>query len=167
MSQNRSFPQIGVKIKIIWNHHLVYLFSKKIPHPQTFRHRQTVWGPFAVETLQKKLCIYWVLPPPSNSDHKDYYMFSRGFLLTFTFHCYREGAISNVYNNKPWTNTYYKKNKTKPILPITKHISSIFQGTQKSLPTRKVCGLILPTKKTRTSEFSGPSNHPIWVEPIV
>ena len=24
-------------------------------------------------------------------------MFSRGFLLTFTFHCYREGAISNVY----------------------------------------------------------------------
>ncbi len=23
-------------------------------------------------------------------------MFSRGFLLTFTFHCYREGAISNV-----------------------------------------------------------------------
>ena len=24
-------------------------------------------------------------------------MFSRGFLLTFTFHCYREGAISNIY----------------------------------------------------------------------
>ena len=24
-------------------------------------------------------------------------MFSRGFLLTFTFHCYREGAISNKY----------------------------------------------------------------------
>ena len=42
--------------------------------------------------------IPWVLPPPSNSDHKDYYMFSRGFLLTFTFHCYREGAISKVYH---------------------------------------------------------------------
>ena len=39
-----------------------------------------------------------MLPPPSNSDHKDYYMFSRGFLLTFTFHCYREGAISKVYD---------------------------------------------------------------------
>ena len=24
-------------------------------------------------------------------------MFSRGFLLTFTFHCYREGAISKIY----------------------------------------------------------------------
>ena len=40
--------------------------------------------------------MFWVLPPPSNSDHKDYYMFSRGFVLTFTFHCYREGAISNL-----------------------------------------------------------------------
>ena len=28
------------------------------------------------------ICIYWVWPPPSN----------RGFLLTFTFHCYREGG---------------------------------------------------------------------------
>ena len=41
----------------------------------------------------------WVLPPPSNSDHKDYYMFSRGFLLTFTFHCYWEGAISKIIHH--------------------------------------------------------------------
>ena len=47
--------------------------------------------------LSEYIYIYWVLPPPSNSDHKDYYMFSRGFLLTFTFHCYREGVISNIY----------------------------------------------------------------------
>ena len=37
------------------------------------------------------MILIW--PPPCNSDHQDYYMFSRGFLLTFTFHCYREGAI--------------------------------------------------------------------------
>ena len=42
-------------------------------------------------------CMSLVWPPPCNSDHQDYYMFSRGFLLTFTFHCYREGAISYVY----------------------------------------------------------------------
>ncbi len=38
-----------------------------------------------------------IWPPPYNSDHQDYYMFSRGFLLTFTFHCYREGAIPKLY----------------------------------------------------------------------
>ena len=44
--------------------------------------------------------IPWMGPPPCNSDHQDYYMFSRGFLLTFTFHCYREGAIPNyIYIN--------------------------------------------------------------------
>ena len=32
-----------------------------------------------------------------NSDRQDYYMFSKGFLLSFTFHCYREGAISELY----------------------------------------------------------------------
>ena len=39
----------------------------------------------------------FVWPPPCNSDHQDHYMFSTGFLLTFTFHCYREGAISKVH----------------------------------------------------------------------
>ena len=38
-----------------------------------------------------------VWPPPCTSDHQHYYMFSKGFLLTFTFHCYREGAISNIW----------------------------------------------------------------------
>ena len=41
--------------------------------------------------------ISLIWPPPCNSDHQGYYMFSRGFLLTFTFHCYREGAISKLY----------------------------------------------------------------------
>ncbi len=45
--------------------------------------------------LRVPIPLIW--PPPCNSDHQDYYMFSRGFLLTFTFHCYREGAISNQY----------------------------------------------------------------------
>ncbi len=40
------------------------------------------------------MTLIW--PPPCNSDHQDYYMFSRGFLLTFTLHCYREGAISKL-----------------------------------------------------------------------
>ena len=51
--------------------------------------------------LMKKSLLFFVdsnlvWPPPCNSDHQDYYMFSRGFLLTFTFHCYREGAISKI-----------------------------------------------------------------------
>ncbi len=52
--------------------------------------------------LFKKRIIYWNLiwPPPCNSDHQDYDMFSRGFLLTLTFHCYREGAISNIEISK-------------------------------------------------------------------
>ena len=52
-----------------------------------------------IRFLKKKtyLAIYLIWPPPCNSDHQDYYMFSRGFLLTFTFHCYREGAISKPY----------------------------------------------------------------------
>ena len=51
--------------------------------------------------------IYLIWPPPCNSDHQDYYMFSRGFLLTFTFHCYREGAISNIYiYTEVYTNIY-------------------------------------------------------------
>ena len=41
--------------------------------------------------------IYLVWPPPCTSHHQDFSIFSRGFLLTFTFHCYREGAISNIY----------------------------------------------------------------------
>ena len=41
--------------------------------------------------------ISLIWPPPCNSDHQDYYMFSRGFLLTFTFRCYREGAIPKAY----------------------------------------------------------------------
>ena len=41
--------------------------------------------------------IHLVWPPSCNSDHKDYYMFSRGFLLTFTFHRYREGATCKIY----------------------------------------------------------------------
>ena len=55
------------------------------------------WCFFTDSLPTKMFIIPWVLPPPSNSDHKDYYMFSRGFLLTFTFHCYREGAISKLY----------------------------------------------------------------------
>ena len=35
--------------------------------------------------------------PPSNSDHQDYYIFSRGFLSTFICHCYWEGATPNGY----------------------------------------------------------------------
>ena len=41
--------------------------------------------------------LIWPPDAPCNSEHQDYYMFSRGFLLTFTFHCYMEGAISNIY----------------------------------------------------------------------
>ena len=40
--------------------------------------------------------VILVWPPPCNSDHQDHYIFSREILLTFTFHCYREGAISQV-----------------------------------------------------------------------
>ena len=40
--------------------------------------------------------ISLIWPSPCNSDHQDYYMFSRGFLFIFTFHCYREGAISKA-----------------------------------------------------------------------
>ena len=29
--------------------------------------------------------IIWVVPPPSNSDHKDYYMFSRGIPINLHF----------------------------------------------------------------------------------
>ena len=47
-----------------------------------------------------------VWPPPCNRDHQDYYMFSKGFLLTFTFHCYKEGAISNL-----WTQNFLQKTK--------------------------------------------------------
>ena len=40
------------------------------------------------------IIISLIWPPPCNSDHQNYYIFSGGFLLTFTFHCYREVAIS-------------------------------------------------------------------------
>ena len=33
--------------------------------------------------------IYWVWPPPSSSDHQNYYIFSRGSLQTFISHCYK------------------------------------------------------------------------------
>ncbi len=46
--------------------------------------------------MMMMMVMILVWPPPCNSDHQDYYMFSRGFLLTFTFHWYREGAISKL-----------------------------------------------------------------------
>ena len=48
----------------------------------------------AISPEKSPISLIW---PPCNSEHQDYYMFSRGFLLTFTFHCYREGAISNPF----------------------------------------------------------------------
>ena len=48
ISKNENLPQIGVKINNIWNHH-----------------------------LDLHIHIHWVWPRPSNSDHQDYYIFSR------------------------------------------------------------------------------------------
>ena len=40
--------------------------------------------------------IPWVVPLPSNRNHQDYYIFSRGFLKTFICHCYWEGGQPNI-----------------------------------------------------------------------
>ena len=41
-------------------------------------------------------------PPHSNSDHQDYYIFSRGSLYTFIYYCYCEGGhIQNIPYIKP------------------------------------------------------------------
>ncbi len=45
-------------------------------------------------SLDIDIVLIW--PPPCNSDHQDLYVISRGFLLTFMYHCYREGAISKI-----------------------------------------------------------------------
>ena len=45
-------------------------------------------------------------PPPSNSDQQDYYIFSRGFLSTFIYHCYWRGPHSKYtceINKAPFT----------------------------------------------------------------
>ena len=51
--------------------------------------------------LFANVTISWVVPLPSNSDHQDYYMFSREslYINLHFFHCYREGAISKPYQN--------------------------------------------------------------------
>ncbi len=40
--------------------------------------------------------IIWVVPLPSNSQHKDYYTLSRESLQTFICHCYWEGGVLNI-----------------------------------------------------------------------
>ena len=60
------------------------------------------------------MIIHLIWPPPCNSDHQDYYMFSRGFLLTFTFHCYREGAISKSYTHISTIKTQKKCREVTP-----------------------------------------------------
>ena len=45
----------------------------------------------------------WVWPLPSNSDHQDYSIFSRGSLYTFICHCYWEGATPKVYHYRART----------------------------------------------------------------
>ena len=62
-----------------------------------FKSRTEVKSFLCIMFLSGTFCnIGLVWPPPCNSDHQDYYMFSRGFLLTFTFHCYKEGAVSKI-----------------------------------------------------------------------
>ncbi len=58
-------------------------------------------------------------------------MFSRGFLLTFTFHCYREGAISNVYGSK-----FHQ------LRPTRESWSGFFAGRRSSDPTVASSSLI-------------------------
>ena len=41
---------------------------------------------------RRNIMIALIWPRPCNSDHQDYYMFRRRFLLTFIFHYYWEGA---------------------------------------------------------------------------
>ncbi len=48
--------------------------------------------------MSRGICLIW--PPACNSDHQDYYMFSRGFLLTFIYHCYWKGGQPKVYSTK-------------------------------------------------------------------
>ena len=43
---------------------------------------------------------YWGAPPPNSNYHHDYYIFSRGSLLTFTCHCYWEGEHPNIHIDK-------------------------------------------------------------------
>ena len=43
-----------------------------------------------------QILYLWVHPQPSNSHHKDYYIFSSGSLSTFSFYCYWVGGSANL-----------------------------------------------------------------------
>ena len=100
--------------------------------------------PHHLTTRWSSLYIHLVWPPPCNSDHQDYYMFSRGFLLTFTFNCYREGDISNSYMN--FSSSWYVSSRTTlSTLPGTAEITWLIPLSPKSTieqPKKPLCWLV-------------------------
>ena len=87
------FCRVRHKPKVCISRHFHFLPLKKM------NYNKCPAMPFSTKSKQiyVYIYIYLVWPPPCTSHHQDFSIFSRGFLLTFTFHCYREGAISNIY----------------------------------------------------------------------
>ena len=99
------------------------------------------------------MVIYLIWPPPCNSDHQDYDMFSRGFLLTLTFHCYREGAISKLYNIIGYISINHKTKCCMFIIYMHQFASINFWSLQKLKELRYNFPYSLP-KKNSTEKCS-------------
>ena len=76
--------------------HLLGVLKEGIPRSNMKENSSGHRWRWTKELRLPSTCITLVWPPPCNSHHQDFSILSRGFLLTFTFHCYREGAICNV-----------------------------------------------------------------------
>lgn len=74
----------------------------------------SIYSIYHILTVFQYEILFWVWPPLKNTDHRDYYMFLRGFLQTFICHCDWKGSrpknIETVQNRdiKTVQNKYHQ-----------------------------------------------------------